>query len=187
MSRRSRVLTVVAVLLGLQLGAALLYRVVETRRAPQVDSPFSFERVGPPEAPFDLRFETRDGKVMFLRERRGAPVLLHFWASWCAPCRKELPDLLSFSREAKSSRGVSIIAVSVDDDWRSIEAFFGGNIPSEVVRLVDGRAKVSLGLGVLPDTRALTSSGRVAGRVRGSRDWRSSGANELLEALLGND
>lgn len=92
--------------------------------------------------------------------------LLHVWATWCPPCRDELPGLLDFA----AASPVPVLAVATDPDWRAIRDFVGP-APSPALRRADARA-VAEGLDVdtLPVTFVVID-GRLRARLDGARDW----------------
>lgn len=63
---------------------------------------------------WDSRFERPEGGELTLASLRGKPMVLNFWATWCAPCRQELPVLDAFQRKY-AGQGVDVVAVSVDE------------------------------------------------------------------------
>jgi len=65
------------------------------------------------EAP-NFKLRDPDGKTVELKQFRGKPVLLNFWATWCAPCKEEMPELEQLYRQYKD-RGLVVLGVSVDD------------------------------------------------------------------------
>jgi len=86
-----------------------------------------------------LRLEARGGGTYDLGERRGEVVLVSFWASWCAPCAREMPLLRELEREYRS-RGVSLVTVNLDDpDDREeqVGEFFEGEAEPPTVLWVD--------------------------------------------------
>ena len=151
-----------------------VYRSRENVRA--VQGTVHFEDIrGRIQAPA-VRVEHVDGRVDLLAAA-GAPTLVHFWVTWCPPCRQELPLLLQLSR----SRGIRLIAIATDPRWTSVRAFFRGRIPPEVVRDVDGRAHEAYGVTTLPDTYLVGPDGLLLLRFAGAQDW---SAPEVVNRLI---
>lgn len=70
-------------------------------------------RAAPPEPFWQLRFDTPQGGVLVLESLRGRPLLLNFWATWCAPCVTELPLLDGFQRD-RAERGWNVVGLAID-------------------------------------------------------------------------
>lgn len=70
----------------------------------------------------DFTLTSLKGKDVSLASLRGKVVLLNFWATWCAPCRKELP-VLSLLQENLGKRGLAVVAVSVDNEMENAKSF----------------------------------------------------------------
>jgi len=107
-----------------------------------------------------------DGRLA-LRELRGTPVVLNFWASWCLPCREEAPTLQA-AWVAQRSRGVALLGLNmqdITDDARAFLREFGATYPN--VR--DGSNGVARRYGVtgLPETFFISARGDVVGHVIG--------------------
>jgi thiol-disulfide isomerase/thioredoxin len=109
----------------------------------------------------------------------GRPALVHFWATWCAPCREELPSLL----EAARNEHVALLAVT-DEPGGVVARFFGGEIPPEVVTDAAGAA-TRWSVSGLPDTFAV-EQGRIVARIGGPRDWSTPQARRWLRGLTGD-
>lgn len=80
----------------------------------------------------DFTLETLDGKTVSLSDYRGQPVVLNFWATWCTPCREEMP-LLQETYEAHQDAGLVILGVNVREDPEAVERFLkevGVDFPS---------------------------------------------------------
>ena len=162
MKRILAVLAVQAVLVG-------GYFCVESTRG--VEAPFGVEELNLV-APV-LVVETQTGEVD-LGRLEGA-VVVHFWATWCVPCRAELPLLLEATREAN----IHLLAVT-EEPWGEVRVFFGGAVPTEVVRA--GGAAKRWEVSGLPDT-FVVRDGRIVARMGGARDWSTTEARTFLTSL----
>lgn len=172
MTTRRKILLGVAALVALQAVAWGVYRAVEGGRG----ADFAFEALDRPAPDLALR---APGRSLHLRSLRGKPVLLHFWATWCPPCVDELPGLLDTARELEGE--LVLVAVSLDDDWAAVEAFFGGSVPGSVWRLRDADAFQRYDVVELPDSFLIDAGGRVRSRYSGERDWDGAAARAHLE------
>jgi thiol-disulfide isomerase/thioredoxin len=119
-----------------------------------------------------------DGRLppLSLRDRSGdrlelsgiaGPTLVHFWATWCAPCRVELPGLLALPE----THPVQVVAVALDREWADVERFLEGHDLSNVYRADAAEVEAALNVRSLPVTYLVESSGQLRLRFDGSRDW----------------
>jgi thiol-disulfide isomerase/thioredoxin len=123
-----------------------------------------------PDAAPDFKLDDLDGKPLTLTGSHGRVILLNFWATWCGPCREEIPDLIELQKKYKDR--LQIIGISVDDDDASVVKKVvdatGINYPvamaSPEVRMAYG------GIGALPTSFVLDSEGRVVQKHEGLRD-----------------
>lgn len=180
MSPRARRIAIAAgAVVAVQAALVAAYVAVERSRGAPVPG-FSFERLSGTEVAPAIQLEARDGRVRTWRA--GGPTLVHFWASWCAPCRTELPALLEASRAVAGEGGFELVAVSVDDSWPAIEDFFGGEVPAEIARAREPDAARRFGVGPLPDSFFVATDGKLVARYRGARQWQAPAArSHLLE------
>jgi len=116
--------------------------------------------VGRPSPQFEL--ERLEGGRLTLGEFRGRPLIINFWASWCAPCRTEMPDLIDAWH--KNSGALEILAVNLTDqekrkDVTRFVADFG--VPFPVVLDVRGKVRELYSLVLLPTTVFVDSAGTV--------------------------
>ena len=109
----------------------------------------------------------------------GGVVLLHFWATWCAPCRRELPALLEADR---GERGVTLVALSTES-WEQIEGYFGGDVPSAVARDPEARLSRTLGVTTLPETYLVGDELVARRRVAGPVDWSDERVRSWLSEI----
>jgi cytochrome c biogenesis protein CcmG/thiol:disulfide interchange protein DsbE len=109
-------------------------------------------------------------------------VLVVFWATWCPPCREELPALRALARQPP--RGVTVLTLGEDEPEEAIRAFFRGDPPPELGyrRDLDRRYATAFGVDALP-TAILVKDGRLVARFEGPRDWGAPGMRRLLEKL----
>ncbi|WP_437899963.1 redoxin family protein [Sorangium sp. So ce124] len=184
MTARSHLRAIVVtagVLVLVQALAMGLYWAVERRHdAERPSRPFAYERLHAADPVPDATFEQPDGTLLRATALRGRPVLLHFWATWCAPCRAELPRLLELGRQLEKAGRLQLVAVSVDENWDVVRAFFGGEVPPGVVRAGSPAVQRRFGVSTLPDTFLVEADGRMSLRFTGARDWRAPEATTLL-------
>src|SRR6185503_12743856 len=104
------------------------------------------------EAAPDVQFQTLAGKPFRLKELQGQVVLLNFWATYCIPCREEIPALNSLQHELES-QGLRIVGASLDDSIDGVNAYQQDVVKFEYQVLVgDSDAKVKFEQAVLPTT-----------------------------------
>lgn len=110
----------------------------------------------------------------------GRPLLLNLWATWCAPCVKELPQLDALA--GKAPGGLRVLAVSQDlEGLAKVKPFLAERGIRHLPLLYDDQAKVSMGMAVnLPTTILYDSKGNEVWRTSGERDWTSAETAKLL-------
>jgi thiol-disulfide isomerase/thioredoxin len=174
--RGRRILVGVAVVVALQAAALAVYMAVESGRA--APAGFAVERLSGHEAATGFSALRADGTAVDVAWPAPKVRVVHFWATWCEPCRDELPGLLALAQG-----GVDVVAVAVDDDWADIRAFFAGAPPPQVVMARDAVHK-AFGVSTLPDTYIVSRDGRLLERAHGARDWTAAAARDHLRAAL---
>jgi peroxiredoxin len=111
----------------------------------------------------DFALKDADGKTVHLSEYRGKAVLLDFWATWCPPCKLEIPWLIDLERKNKD-RGFEVLGVSMDDEgWEVVKPFMkevGMNY--RVVIGNDSTAEMYGGVESLPTTFMIDREGKIA-------------------------
>ena len=120
-----------------------------------------------PSAP-DVQFTKLDGSALRLKEMRGRVVVLNFWATWCIPCRAEIPSLSAMQKDF-DSRGLSVIGVSYDDTPDLIQQF-QKDIPQSYQIVLGGReVGAELPASPLPTTYIIDREGRIRDKMIGER------------------
>jgi thiol-disulfide isomerase/thioredoxin len=133
-----------------------------------------------------LAFVDADNKPKSLTEWKGRVVLLNLWATWCGPCRKEMPDLDKLQAELGSDK-FEVVALSVDRAGIAGSKKFLDQIGTKSLKLyVDPTAKMAGELRVvgLPATLLIDADGREVGRLMGPADWASDDAKALIRSIL---
>ncbi|MFQ5335694.1 MAG: TlpA family protein disulfide reductase [Flavobacteriales bacterium] len=132
---------------------------------------------------FAVEYEWKDmsGAVKSLADYKGKPVVLHFWATWCPPCRRELPELEAWS---KANSDVEMIIVSLDRDIADVAAFLKSKELSFPALKGDMVKAQRLGVRGLPTTLVIGSDSTVRKMHIGAVHWeKKSDGDSILQAL----
>jgi peroxiredoxin len=123
-----------------------------------------------PPAP-DFTLQDVDGKTWQLSELRGRPVIVNFWATWCPPCREEMPSMQR-AWEQLQAEGVVLLAINVGESADTVFQFTA-NYPVDFPLLLDLDSAVLNQWPVqgLPATFVVDPQGRIAYRAIGGREW----------------
>jgi thiol-disulfide isomerase/thioredoxin len=125
-----------------------------------------------------------DGADIALKDYRGKVVFLNFWATWCGPCRDEMPSM-QVLYETLADQGLEIVAVNVLEPADTAAGFvneFGFTYP--VLLDSDGRISLSYGVRAFPTTYILDRDGNVIGLRQGTLDWGTPDAIAGFQELL---
>lgn len=126
-----------------------------------------------------------DGKPFSTASLRGTVLLVNFWATWCEPCREEMPSLETLSHRF-DPRELVVLGVSLDADLNLAREFVLKHKLS-FSNFSDRGSDVArdmLHIRVLPETLVVAPDGIVAARIRGARDWAGQEAGALLGAVM---
>ncbi len=140
------------------------------------------ERIPVPEA----LFLDKDGKQRSLDEFRGKVVLLNVWATWCAPCRYEMPALDRL-QAAMANDDFTVLAMSIDRRGiPKVEQFFRELKLRALSIFVDptGRSARRMGVVGLPTTLLIDRQGREIGRLIGPAEWDRDEVKKLISAIV---
>lgn len=124
------------------------------------------------------------GQPWRLAELRGKAVLINFWASWCEPCRAEMPSLQALA-DLYGPQRLVVLAVNFKEPAATVQRYVQRTaFPLPVLLDPDGHIARQWGASVFPTTVLVGADGRVRGLVRGELDWTSPRAAQLVEPLL---
>ncbi|MGH7259635.1 MAG: peroxiredoxin family protein [Nitrospiraceae bacterium] len=140
-------------------------------------------KVGDQAPNFQLR--DLDGQAVTLSEYRGSVVFINFWATWCGPCRVEMPAMEALYKEF-DRKDFEILAVSTDQQGAAVTRPFRNQLGLSFPILHDSDYRVGLAYGArtLPMTFLVDRRGVITHRIFGARDWESPEAKELLRTVL---
>jgi peroxiredoxin len=126
--------------------------------APDSVKPESQRRRAP-----DFALRDADGKLVRLSDYRGKVVLLNFWATWCGPCKLEIPWFIEFERQHKD-KGFAVLGVSMDEDgWEVVKPFIRRlGVNYRILMGDDEVARLYGGVDALPTSFLIDRQGRVA-------------------------
>lgn len=140
-----------------------------------------------PVATTDAAFELEDdGGKGTLADYKGKYVLLNFWATWCAPCRKEMPQINALQKEFGGDNFEVLTIASGRNSPTGIKRFFEEAGIDSLPRHQDPKQAISSQMGIfgLPITVILDPEGREIARMRGDADWDSESAKSIIKALI---
>jgi thiol-disulfide isomerase/thioredoxin len=139
-----------------------------------------------PEALLAFSFQDGTGRERTLADWRGRIVLLNLWATWCVPCRKEMPALDRLQAEMGSDR-FEVVAVSVDRSGvQGARKFLDETKVGRLALYADPSARLAATLRAigLPATLLIDAEGREVGRLLGPAEWDGEDAKRLIRAML---
>jgi thiol-disulfide isomerase/thioredoxin len=164
MNRTVRWVVAIVLLQAMLVG---VYWLVEHQRASKTEEPLGMQppqRVNKPLPSLTVVHHDGSRAELSPLDRR---TLVHVWATWCPPCRTELPGLLALS----SQHDVNVVAIALDQSWGTVDRFLGPISSSQVVLAASDDVERKLGVRTLPVTFLVKADGRIALRFDGTRDW----------------
>ena len=140
-------------------------------------------KLGEPAPNFQLR--DLDGHLVTLTDLRGKVVLLNFWATWCGPCRVEMPAMEQLYRTF-SRKDFEILAVSTDAQGVAVTRPFQqeNRLTFPILHDDDYRVGLTYGARSLPMTFMVDRQGIVRHQIFGARDWGAPEAHQLVQMLM---
>lgn len=137
--------------------------------------------------PPDFNLRDTNGTLVSMSGYRGSMVLLNFWATWCGPCRDEMPSMENLSRSF-GGQGLAVVAVNQKEDAALVNKFmrtYGLNFTTPLD--TDGRVAASYRVYGIPVTYLIDSNGQAIGMKSGLKDWGSPEVIAVLRKLIGKD
>ena len=134
----------------------------------------------------DINFVDAEGTPRSLADWKGRVVLVNLWATWCGPCREEMPALAELQRQL-GSEDFEVVAISLDRQGAEVAKPFLEDVGAEALELyLDPSTEVLAQFKAvgLPASMLIDRSGREVGRMFGPADWASPEAVRLIKAAL---
>jgi len=139
------------------------------------------------ETPPPFRLVTLKGDTISIDRFLGKIVVLHFWATWCKPCRTEMPALEAlYNKVEEQHLPVVIVGISIDrpkDADKIPRALQEMGITFPIAPAFSGTIPGAYWTWGIPVTYIISPSGKLVGRIMGTRDWNAPNAIKLLNAL----
>jgi thiol-disulfide isomerase/thioredoxin len=154
--------------------------------AASADGMDKFIRAKEPRPAPEVAFTELTGAPAHLSDFRGRVVLVNLWATWCAPCVKEMPSLVKL-QQSIGTRDFVVVALSSDRGGaRVVEPFLEENGLRTLAVFLDPKATATRALGArgLPTSILLDRQGREIGRMLGGAEWDSSEAVALVRSAI---
>ena len=141
-------------------------------------------RETPPTQP-SATFETADGQALSLKDLRGKVVLVNVWATWCAPCLKEMPSLDRL-QALSGGKAFEVVTISIDRTKYEPAKFFADNDIENLTPWHDGSYGIpgNLRLRGYPSTVFYNADGREIAILEGEAEWDSPEALKLVDYLI---
>jgi thiol-disulfide isomerase/thioredoxin len=180
-----------SVLLAVPLAALVAATVLVSPAKPDEDPPAggsvaNFSRINPPLPAPGAAFRDSAGKEIHLADFRGKLVLLNIWATWCAPCRAEMPSLDRLQAKL-GGEGLLVVPVSLDRGGGPVVAvFYGQHAIGHLGVYLDGKGALESALKIngVPTSFLIDRQGRVVGSLEGATQWDTPEALALLRSYL---
>lgn len=190
MKLRKRSTVVLVLLIAISIVFLYLYlSYMKEKRVEKVDygtlfSSLGIQEITPPTEVLDFTLKNLEGSEISLEDFEGKVVFLNFWATWCGPCREEMPSMEKLWQRFKEEAFV-ILAVDLREEKEEVNSFMKDYGLTFSV-LLDSRGEVAnkYGIRAIPTTFLIDSEGRIVGKALGARDWASEDAFDLIEHLL---
>ena len=132
----------------------------------------------------DFTLKDSDNKKVSLKNYRGKIIMLNFWATWCAPCRLEMPSMEKLHRQFKD-KGLIILSVASGEKTERVNKFIKEyEITFPALIDYDQEVTDTYKVWALPTTYFINAEGKVISRINGSRDWDTKEATQYISSIF---
>ena len=124
------------------------------------------------------------GESHSLQNYRGSVVFLNFWATWCGPCRTEMPDLQELHDELDDQANFAMLAINLQEDAAQVRRFAGElELSFQILLDSSGETSAAYGARTLPMSYIIGKDGAILARIIGVREWSAPEFADLFRAL----
>jgi thiol-disulfide isomerase/thioredoxin len=164
---------------------AFITAALESMPALAQEPPQNFVLDDAPQPLADVRFQDSAGKSLGLSSFRGKVVLLNIWASWCVPCRKEMPTLDRLQAKLGGA-DFAVLPLSIDRAMSAVDGFYGGVGIAHLGKYLDASGEAAGQLNTLgvPTTLLIDRQGRELGRLVGPAEWDGPDMIAFLQGII---
>lgn len=132
----------------------------------------------------DFTVKDLEGKDVTLSSLKGSVVLVNFWATWCPPCKEEIPSMIKLN-QAMAGRAFRMLAISIDEDGKeAVDSFFKGSKELPVYLDTDAKTSQLYGTTGVPETFIVDKKGNIRKKIVGGIDWSSAEVISYMDLLL---
>lgn len=134
----------------------------------------------------DVPFQTETGGTAALTDYRGQVIAVNFWATWCVPCREEMPSLAAL-QDSFAGQDFQVVTIATGrNSPQAVQKFFDEVGVTTLPQHLDNGMGLARSMGVLglPATILIDKNGNEVGRLLGGADWNSDSARAIIQALI---
>jgi thiol-disulfide isomerase/thioredoxin len=132
----------------------------------------------------DFTVKDLEGKDVTLSTLKGTVVVVNFWATWCPPCKEEIPSMIKLNK-AMTGKSFRMLAIALDEDGRdAVQKFFKGNKDLPAYLDPDGKVSKLYGTTGVPETFIVDKQGIIQKKIVGGMDWGAPEVISYMDELL---
>ena len=150
----------------------------------EVDSQNSIIEKKEKASPLSVDFKSEDGKTVNTLDLRGKVVFMNFWATWCPPCRKEMPAIQVLYDKFKSNEHITFLIVEIENDVEGTKKFLTEENLSLPIYYPQADIPKEWVSDAIPTTVILDKNGKIAAKQQGMYDFASKEVEEFVQNLI---
>ncbi len=137
-----------------------------------------------PDTVVSAQFKDETGKLVHTSELNGKVVFINFWATWCPPCRKEMPSIQLLYNKFKSNENIVFLIVEIEHDVEGTKKFLTEGDLSLPIYYPEGEIPGDWLGGAIPTTVILDKTGKIAAKQEGMYDFSTEAVESFIQNLI---